>query len=62
MFVEIRNTSYYNNTDEDNDDTKRKNNNRRSMIVPLLLELHCDIVPKTCTNFLGLCRRKVRFF
>ena len=22
----------------------------------LLLELHCDIVPRTCTNFLGLCQ------
>jgi peptidyl-prolyl cis-trans isomerase-like protein 2 len=21
----------------------------------ILLELHCDIVPRTCTNFLGLC-------
>ena len=24
----------------------------------LLLELHCDIVPRTCTNFLGLCQDK----
>lgn len=24
----------------------------------LLLELHCDIAPRTCTNFLGLCRAK----
>lgn len=24
----------------------------------LLLELHCDIVPRTCTNFLGLCQAK----
>jgi len=23
-----------------------------------LLELHCDIVPRTCMNFLGLCRRQ----
>lgn len=23
----------------------------------LLVELHCDIVPRTCANFLGLCRR-----
>ena len=22
----------------------------------LLLELHCDIAPRTCTNFLGLCQ------
>jgi peptidyl-prolyl cis-trans isomerase-like 2 len=25
---------------------------------PLVLELHCDIVPRTCANFLGLCRNK----
>ncbi|CAJ1967962.1 unnamed protein product [Cylindrotheca closterium] len=24
----------------------------------LLLELHCDIAPRTCTNFLGLCQAK----
>ena len=24
----------------------------------LLLELHCDIAPRTCTNFLGLCEAK----
>lgn len=24
---------------------------------PLVLELHCDIVPRTCANFLGLCRQ-----
>lgn len=24
--------------------------------VELLLELHCDIAPRTCMNFLGLCR------
>eukprot|EP00532_Pseudo-nitzschia_australis_P007764 CAMPEP_0168170770 /NCGR_PEP_ID=MMETSP0139_2-20121125/4359_1 /TAXON_ID=44445 /ORGANISM="Pseudo-nitzschia australis, Strain 10249 10 AB" /LENGTH=664 /DNA_ID=CAMNT_0008088299 /DNA_START=208 /DNA_END=2203 /DNA_ORIENTATION=- len=28
------------------------------IVVPLLLELHCDIVPRTCSNFLGLCRKK----
>lgn len=26
------------------------------IVIPLLLELHSDIVPRTCTNFLGLCR------
>ena len=24
----------------------------------LMLELHCDIAPRTCTNFLGLCQAK----
>ena len=24
----------------------------------MLLELHCDIAPRTCTNFLGLCQAK----
>eukprot|EP00934_Nitzschia_sp_Nitz4_P007616 Nitzschia sp. Nitz4//scaffold92_size79448//69088//70770//NITZ4_005403-RA/size79448-processed-gene-0.63-mRNA-1//1//CDS//3329560222//7606//frame0 len=24
----------------------------------MVLELHCDIVPRTCTNFLGLCEAK----
>ena len=24
----------------------------------LLIELHCDIAPRTCTNFLGLCEKK----
>lgn len=24
---------------------------------PLVLELHCDMVPRTCANFLGLCRQ-----
>jgi peptidyl-prolyl cis-trans isomerase-like 2 len=28
----------------------------RTTIGDLTLELHCDIVPRTCTNFLGLCR------
>lgn len=23
---------------------------------PIILELHCDMVPRTCANFLGLCR------
>jgi len=32
----------------------RKNHRRFS----LLLELHCDIAPRTCSNFLGLCRKK----
>jgi peptidyl-prolyl cis-trans isomerase-like protein 2 len=59
LFIEIRN----NNTNNDNDRmsmpsmSKNKNNNN-VIVVPLLLELHCDIVPRTCTNFLGLCRRK----
>jgi len=25
----------------------------------LLLELHCEMTPRTCTNFLGLCEQKV---
>lgn len=24
----------------------------------MVLELHCDIVPRTCTNFLGLCQKQ----
>eukprot|EP00536_Pseudo-nitzschia_multiseries_P009665 jgi/Psemu1/288602/fgenesh1_pg.277_\ len=32
------------------------NSNPTPIVVPLLLELHCDIAPRTCTNFLGLCR------
>eukprot|EP00537_Pseudo-nitzschia_pungens_P011010 CAMPEP_0172383426 /NCGR_PEP_ID=MMETSP1061-20121228/1296_1 /TAXON_ID=37318 /ORGANISM="Pseudo-nitzschia pungens, Strain cf. pungens" /LENGTH=782 /DNA_ID=CAMNT_0013111659 /DNA_START=166 /DNA_END=2514 /DNA_ORIENTATION=- len=28
-----------------------------TIVVPLLLELHCDIVPRTTANFLGLCRK-----
>jgi peptidyl-prolyl cis-trans isomerase-like protein 2 len=27
-------------------------------VVDVLLELHCDVVPRTCMNFLGLCRRR----
>ena len=38
------------------------NNNNKGLVRmqttlgTLVLELHCDIVPRTCTNFLGLCR------
>jgi len=35
----------------------KRGNRTPSMTVPLLLELHCDIVPRTCTNFLGLCAK-----
>jgi peptidyl-prolyl cis-trans isomerase-like protein 2 len=28
----------------------------RTTMGDLTLELHCDIVPRTCTNFLGLCQ------
>ncbi|OEU23209.1 cyclophilin-like protein, partial [Fragilariopsis cylindrus CCMP1102] len=38
--------------------SRKQNNNNVVITVPLLLELHCDIAPRTCTNFLGLCRRK----
>ena len=34
------------------------NNSNNSTIPPLLVELHCDIVPMTCANFLGLCREE----
>jgi peptidyl-prolyl cis-trans isomerase-like protein 2 len=38
-----------------------KNNKKKGYVQlftnrgEILLELHCDIVPRTCTNFLGLC-------
>eukprot|EP00531_Pseudo-nitzschia_arenysensis_P014923 CAMPEP_0116119454 /NCGR_PEP_ID=MMETSP0329-20121206/2645_1 /TAXON_ID=697910 /ORGANISM="Pseudo-nitzschia arenysensis, Strain B593" /LENGTH=642 /DNA_ID=CAMNT_0003613147 /DNA_START=116 /DNA_END=2041 /DNA_ORIENTATION=+ len=31
---------------------------RPPLTLPLLLELHCDMVPRTCSNFLGLCVQK----
>ena len=62
LFVEIRND----NNDNDDDDVysyeqqhqQRQKQQPKNVVVPLLLELHCDIVPRTCTNFLGLCRKK----
>jgi len=44
--------------------TKKKNvlKNRKGYVVlrtnmgDVTIELHCDIAPRTCTNFLGLCR------
>jgi len=62
LFVEIRND----NNDNDDDDVysyeqqhqQRQKQQPKNVVVPLLLELHCDIVPRTCANFLGLCRKK----
>jgi peptidyl-prolyl cis-trans isomerase-like protein 2 len=36
----------------------RRGNRKAPLMIPLLLELHCDIVPRTCSNFLGLCSKK----
>jgi peptidyl-prolyl cis-trans isomerase-like protein 2 len=36
----------------------RRGNRKAPLTIPLLLELHCDIVPRTCSNFLGLCSKK----
>merc|ERR1712238_213345 len=64
LFVEIRNNNdhyyYYDNkkNKKKTTTTTSKEEVVKAVIVPLLLELHCDIVPKTCANFLGLCRRK----
>ena len=35
-----------------------RRDSKAPMRLPLLLELHCDIVPRTCCNFLGLCAQK----
>jgi peptidyl-prolyl cis-trans isomerase-like protein 2 len=56
LFIEIKNDN--SNNDGPSMLKSSKQNNNNVTVVPLLLELHCDIVPRTCTNFLGLCRRK----
>jgi peptidyl-prolyl cis-trans isomerase-like protein 2 len=59
LFIEIRNSTNNDNMSMSMSKSSRKQKNNNVVItVPLLLELHCDIVPRTCTNFLGLCRRK----
>ena len=57
MTIRIGNEKKEDNNNErvyhDNDDDNKMPS---STLIDILLELHCDIVPRTCMNFLGLCR------